>query len=58
MWAASSPCPAHMAEPCSSGVSSGQHVQRALPWGLEAVKNWAWRSWWAVAAFACRVTLG
>lgn len=33
-------------------------MQPALPWGLEAIKNWAWRSWWAVAALACKVTLG
>jgi hypothetical protein len=33
-------------------------LQAALPWGLEAVKNFAWRTWWGIAAFACKVTLG
>ena len=47
-----------MLEPTAVMQLVSIHVQPELPWGLEAVKNWAWRSWWAVAALACKVTLG
>lgn len=39
-------------------VSANLAVQAPLPWGLEALKNFAWRGWWAGAANAVKLTLG